>query len=159
MALPIVGAEFWVALDPKLDYQAESGDAICKLRVKAQDRTYNKESKQWENGKSLWANATIWRTMAENAMNSIVKGDNVVISGKIYTREWEQNGQKRESVEIDVLEIGPSLRFRNTPHGAGAGTSAGSATPPQGNHTREPVAAGTGAHSAPTVADDSEPPF
>jgi single-strand DNA-binding protein len=158
MALPIVGAEFWVATEPKLDFQPGSGDAICKLRVKAQDRTYNKESKQWENGKSLWANATIWRTMAENTMNSIVKGDNVVITGKIYTREFETNGQKRESIEIDVIEIGPSLRFRNTPHGAGAGTSAGSATPPPANHTREPVAASTGAQSAaPDV--DTEPPF
>jgi len=158
MALPIVGAEFWVALDPKLDFQPGSGDAVCKLRVKAQDRTFNRETKQWENGKSLWANATVWRTMAENVMNSIVKGDNVVISGKIYTREWEQNGQKRESVEIDVLEIGPSLRFRNTPHGAGAGTSAGSATPPPANHTAEPVTAGTGAHSAAPAVDD-DPPF
>lgn len=150
MALPVVGAEFWVATDPVLKYQPVSGDAVLNFRAKAQDRTWNAEKKEFENGKSLWVRVTVWRKLAENVAESIVKGDNVVLSGKLYTREYEQDGQKKETLELEATEVGASLRFRTTPHGAGNTGSAG--------RSGTPVAAGTGGGgSAPENA--TEPPW
>lgn len=151
MALPIVSAEFWVALDPDLTFQP-NGDAKLRLRLKAQDRTFNRDTKEWENGKELWVNATCWRKQAENVADSIVKGDNVVVSGKLSTNEWtDKNQNKRESLELDILEIGPSLRFRTTPHGASAGG--------QASRSEDRVAVSTGAGTPTPQNADGEPSF
>jgi single-strand DNA-binding protein len=144
MALPIVNAEFWVGTEPELTFDAE-GTAKLRFRLKAQDRTYNRETKEWVNGKELWVNATVWRKMAENVADSIRKGDNVVASGKLSTRAWEDKTKaKRESLDFEVLEIGTSLRFRSTPHGAASGGSDSRAQAGQGTGTRETASATQG---------------
>jgi single-strand DNA-binding protein len=72
----------------------------------------------WEDDpdKVLWANATLWRKPAENLVNSVRDKDLVHVVGTFYTREFEHNGVKRTSVEIDAVSISPSLTFRATPH-------------------------------------------
>lgn len=154
MALPIVAAEFWVATEPELRFQPGSGDAVLNFRAKAQDRNYNKDTKEFENGKSLWVRVTCWRKLAENVADSIIKGDNVVLTGKLSTREYEgKDGVKREVLELEATEVGASLRFRTTPHGAGGGGKQAA------SNTREPVSTGGGG-SAPekgTGDADGEP--
>ena len=151
MALPIVSAEFWVATDPTLDFNATNGDAICKFRAKAQDRTFNRTTNQWENGKELWVNVTVWRKMAENVYESVVKGDNVVLSGKLSSRDYEKDGIKRTVFELDAIEAGPSMRFRSTPHGGADAAVYRPAPARQG--------ASTGAATSAPQSADSEPPF
>lgn len=119
MALPTISGEFFVSGDPDLRF-TPSGTPVCNLRVKAASRQQNQQSQQWEDKDVLWANATIWREPARHVADSIRDKDLVVITGEIYTREYEHNGQKRTSVEINVRNIGPSLQFRTTPHGADA---------------------------------------
>lgn len=135
MALPIPSCEWWVGTDPVLTFEPD-GTAKLRMRLKAQDRTYDREKKEWVNGKELWVNATVWRAMAENVANSINKGDNVVASGKLSSREYkDKQGADRTAIDLDVQEIGPSLRFRTTPHGAGDGRKQTTAATGQGGNT------------------------
>ena len=118
MALPLVSQEFLVVGgDPKLTF-TPAGLAVCNFRVKAADRKKD-ASDQWVDDKVLWANVTVWRDLAQHVVDSIKDKDLVVLTGKIYTREFEHLGQKRMSIEIDASAVGPSLTFRTTPHGAG----------------------------------------
>lgn len=136
MGLPVPAAEWWVGTEPELTFETD-GTAKLRMRLKAQDRTYDRDKKEWVNGKELWVNATVWRQQAENVADSIKKGDNVVASGKLSSREYEdKSGVKRLSLDLDVQEIGPSLRFRSTPHGAGDATRQSTATPRADGNTR-----------------------
>lgn len=153
MALPIVAAEFWVGTEPELKFTPD-GTAVCKFRGKAQDRHFNRETNKWEDGKELWANVTVWRKLAENTYESVRKGDSVVLTGKLSTRQFQTNGVNREAMELEASDVGASLRFRTTPHSDSAGAASRPAS--------EPVAAGTGGRGpAPQNATepDSEPPF
>lgn len=151
MALPIPSCEWWVGTDPVLTFESD-GTAKLRMRLKAQDRTYDREKKEWVNGKELWVNATVWRAMAENVANSIVKGDNVVASGKLSSRDYkDKQGADRTAIDLDVLEIGPSLRFRTTPHGAGDGRKQATSDARQGAST------GAAASAPETDAQGSDP--
>lgn len=118
MALPIVGQEFLIVGDgPKLTF-TPSGVAVCNFRVKAADRKKDEASGEWKDDKTLFANVTVWRDPAQHVTDSLKAGDLCLITGKIYVREFEHQGVKRTSVEIDALSVGASLTFRTTPHGA-----------------------------------------
>lgn len=155
MGLPIVSAEWWVATDPELRFE-QDGSAKLRMRLKAQDRHYDREKKEWVNGKELWVNATVWRQQAENVGDSIKKGDNVVASGKLSTRDYVGNdGSNKTSLDFEVTEIGPSLRFRTTPHGAGGGGQRDSARGQTAGGSQPPAAAPETA----TQTVSSEPPW
>lgn len=125
MTLPTISGEFYVSDEPAFRY-TPGGLAVLRLRVKA---TYRKKDDSAPGGyrddKVLWANANVWREKAEHAFASIKKGDLVVITGNIYINEYDakDGSGKRQSTEIDVENIGPSLRFRETPHSGEAGNS------------------------------------
>lgn len=154
MALPIIGVECWVAQDPVTTFEAD-GTAKTRLRLKAQDRTYDRDKKEWVDGKALWFNGTVWRKQAEHVADSIIKHDNVVVTGKLYTNEWtDKNQNKRESLELDIQSIGPSLQFRSTPHGAG------NARQDSRSDARVPATTGGGGSTAHAATQDaSEPDF
>lgn len=129
MALPIIGQEFLIVGDgPKLTF-TPAGLAVCNFRVKAADRVKDDASNEWKDGKVLWANVNVWRDPAQHAADSLKAGDLVLVTGKLYTREFEHQGVKKTSVEIDATSIGASLTFRTTPHGAAQGQQQGQ--PPQ----------------------------
>lgn len=153
MPLPIVAEEFWIGTEPELKF-TDGGRGYCKFRVKAVDRIKDdREPTGYRNGDTLWATATVWDGRGENAVaqhtfESVKKGDSVVLTGKIYTRDHEG----KTYVEIRVDKIGPSLAFRTTPHGAGLeGNSQRTAPPP----AREEQPAATVASGG----SDNEPPF
>lgn len=159
MSLPLVATEFWIGTEPEIRFN-DSGRGCCKFRVKAVTRVKDDSVEGgWRDGKTLWATANVWdgkgnAVSAQNAVESLKKNDLVVISGRIYTRDYEVDGNKRISVEIDVEEIGPSLRFRTTPHGASNQTNNrnnNSATSNQTSATTAPATTNQG--------DDNEPPF
>lgn len=117
MALPTTFGEFRVVGDPKLNYTKTDGTPVANVRLVCNARRKDAQG-GWEDDpdKVLWANATIWRKPAENLVNSVRDKDLVHVVGTFFTREFEHNGVKRTSVEIDAVSISPSLSFRSTPH-------------------------------------------
>jgi single-strand DNA-binding protein len=164
VALPLVSTEFFVGTDPDLQFIPNSGLGVTKFRVKAAAQV-RQDDGSYKDGKTLWATAIVYSRhnmpMAENAYESFKKGDSVVLSGKIYTRTFTQNGEQKFVVEIEVESIGPSLRFRSTPHGgtskdstkasAASQDAGGTNTQPSGNQGSEDATAPQG--------DDNDPPF
>ncbi len=118
--------------DPELRFTA-SGVAMVNLSV-ADSRRYQDRNGEWQEETSFFR-GTCWRDLAENVAESLTKGARVIISGRMKQRTWETNeGEKRNVVEIDIQEIGPSLRWatasvtktpRNTDFAGGSGGSGG----------------------------------
>lgn len=119
--LPVITGEFTVVADPELRF-TPSGAAVANVRLVAQNRKRQDDGK-WEDDPDniLWINGSIWRQYAENMVESIRKGDKVLVTGKIKTREYESNGEKRSVVEMMIDEIGPTMRFRPILHSDGDG--------------------------------------
>lgn len=116
MALLTAFGEMRVVGDPVLRFTPD-GTAVANVRLVCNARRKTDQG-GWEDDpkKVLWANASIWRKPAENLVNSVRDKDLVNVVGTFYTREYEHNGEKRTSVEIDAVSISPSLTFRATPH-------------------------------------------
>lgn len=97
--------------DPELRY-TQSGLAVAGFTVAQTPRTFNKETKEWEDGTPLFMRASVWRDLAENVVGSLHKGARVIVMGKVVRRVFvDKEGAERESIELDVEEIGPSLRY------------------------------------------------
>jgi len=95
--------------DPELRFTA-SGVAMVNISV-ADSRRYQDRNGDWQEETSFFR-GTCWRDLAENVAESLTKGARVVISGRLKQRTWETNeGEKRNVVELDIQEIGPSLRW------------------------------------------------
>lgn len=114
--LPVMSGEMRLARDPELKF-TQNGKAVCNLVLVANDRRRN-DNGVYEDSETLFIRGAVWEKTAENCAESLVKGDLVVVTGKPHIREYEAEGQKRQSIEMKIIEIGPSLRFRQTPHGA-----------------------------------------
>jgi single-strand DNA-binding protein len=113
--------------DPELRF-TPSGVALAKLRF-AVNRRYQRNG-EWQEDTSFFT-GTCWRDMAENVAESLTKGTRVVLNGRLEQRSWEtQDGDKRSVVEIQIDEIGPSLRWATasvtrTPRASGPGDFSG----------------------------------
>lgn len=89
-----------------------NGTAVASFTVASTEKVFNKQTDQWVDGKKLFLRCTAWREMAENIAESVSKGTRVVVTGKIASREFEtREGEKRTVIELEVDEIGPSLRY------------------------------------------------
>lgn len=97
--------------DPDLRY-TQSGAAVANLTVASTPRTFDKQSGQYVDGDALFLKCNIWRDMAEHTAESVSKGQRVIVTGRLKARNWEdKEGNKRVSYEVDVDEIGPSLKW------------------------------------------------
>lgn len=100
-----------VTAEPELRF-TQSGAAVAGFTVASTPRTFNKQSNQWEDGDALFMRCSIWRQAAENVSESITKGTRVIVTGRLKQRSFEtREGEKRTVVEMDVDEIGPSLKY------------------------------------------------
>ncbi len=88
-----------------------SGAAVANFTVASTPRTFNRTTNEWDDGETLWMRCSAWRDMAENVAESLAKGTRVVVTGRMKSRQYEKDGQTRTSIEMDVDEIGPSLRY------------------------------------------------
>ena len=96
--------------DPELRY-TKSGTPVVSLRIASTPRRYDKQAGQFVDGEALFIDCNIWRQAAENAASSLNKGDSVIVTGNLRQRSFEtREGQKRDVVEIEVDDFGPSLK-------------------------------------------------
>ncbi len=97
--------------DPELRF-TPSGAAVANFTVAATSRTFDKTTNQWRDGEALFLRCTLWRQPAENLAESLRRGDRVIVTGRLRQRSFEtREGDKRTTIELDVDEIGASLKF------------------------------------------------
>jgi single-strand DNA-binding protein len=97
--------------DPELRF-TPSGAAVANFTVASTPRTFDKQSNEWKDGEALFLNCSVWRQAAENAAESLQRGMRVVVQGRLKARSYEtREGEKRTVFEIDVDEVGPSLKY------------------------------------------------
>ena len=96
--------------DPDLRY-TQSGTPVASFTIASTPRTYDKASGQFKDGETLFLRSSVWREYAEHVAESLRKGMQVIVQGKLVQRSWEKDGQKRTSVELQVDEVGPTLRW------------------------------------------------
>ncbi|KAA9166656.1 single-stranded DNA-binding protein [Amycolatopsis acidicola] len=97
--------------DPELRF-TPSGAAVANFTVASTPRTFDRQSGEWKDGEALFLRCNIWRQAAENVAESLTRGARVVVQGRLKQRSFEtKEGEKRTVVELEVDEIGPSLRY------------------------------------------------
>ncbi|GAA4157653.1 single-stranded DNA-binding protein [Actinomadura keratinilytica] len=140
-----------------------TGQAIATFRVASTSRLFDRQTGEWRDGDSLFLTCSAWRQTAENLTESgLAKGDRVIVHGRLRQRSYEaKDGTPRTAYEIDVLDVGPSLRNavakvtriqRHTATTGGVGNAAGTADAPR-TPADDPWA------SPPSTDTDDEPPF
>jgi single-strand DNA-binding protein len=108
---PIVTIVGNLTADPDLRY-VQSGVAVAGFTVASTPRTKNQQTGQWEDGEAMFVRCSVWREYAENVAESLAKGMRVVVIGRMTVRTYnDAQGQARQSIEMQVDEIGPSLRY------------------------------------------------
>src|SRR5262252_2407278 len=97
--------------DPELRY-TPTGQAVAKFRVASTPRFRDNQSGEWKDGDSLFLTCNVWRQAAENTAESLQRGMRVIVNGRLRQRSFEtREGEKRTVVEMEVDEVGPSLRY------------------------------------------------
>jgi single-strand DNA-binding protein len=97
--------------DPELRY-TPTGQAVANFSVASTPRFLDKNTNEWKDGDSLFLNCNIWRQAAENVAESLQRGMRVVVTGRLRQRSYEtKEGEKRTVYEVEVDEVGPSLRY------------------------------------------------
>src|SRR5215468_10469138 len=165
--------------DPELRF-TPSGAAVANFRIASTPRTFDRQANEWKDGETLFLTCAVWRQAAENVAESLQRGMRVIVAGRLKSRSYEtREGEKRTVFEIDVDEVGPSLRSatakvtrasRSGADGGGfsggntggndpwasSGSSAGSSGGNTGGNTggNDPWAS-----SGPAAGTSDEPPF
>jgi single-strand DNA-binding protein len=170
--------------DPELRF-TPSGAAVANFTVASTPRTFDRQSNEWKDGETLFMRCSVWREAAENAAESLQRGTRVLVSGRLRSRSYEtKEGEKRTVVEMEVDEVGPSLRYatakvNRTQRGGGGGggsysgggggggggyagggySGGGNQTPVEDPWATGPAAATTGSGSGYGGGQHDEPPF
>lgn len=117
--------------DPELRF-TPSGAAVANFRIASTPRTFDRQTNEWKDGDALFLSCSVWRQAAENVAESLQRGMRVVVQGRLKSRTYEtREGEKRTVFEIEVEEVGPSLKYatakvtRTTRQGGGGGYSGG----------------------------------
>jgi single-strand DNA-binding protein len=147
--------------DPELRF-TPSGAAVASFTVASTPRTFDRQSNEWKDGEALFLRCSIWRQAAENVAESLTRGARVVVTGRLKQRSFEtREGEKRTVIELDVDEVGPSLRYatakvnrtqRGSSTGGGFGGGASGGAPADDPWGSAPAAGDAGGFS-------DEPPF
>jgi single-strand DNA-binding protein len=154
--------------DPELRF-TPSGAAVARFTVASTPRIMDRQTNEWKDGDPLFLSCNIWRQAAENVAESLQKGARVIVSGRLRQRSYEtREGEKRTVMELEVDEVGPSLRYATAKvqkmqrssggggFGSGGGGNSGGSGGPSGFDDPWASAAPTGGGSG---SYDEEPPF
>ena len=142
-----------IVADPELRY-TPSGAAVANFRVASTPRAFNRDSGQWEDQEGLFLTCNIWREAAENVMETLSKGMRVIVQGRLRQRAYEtREGEKRTVYEIEVDEVGPSLKF------ASAQVTRSPRSGGQGRGGQRQAGDSWNTTTAGSVGGDTEPPW
>jgi single-strand DNA-binding protein len=166
--------------DPELRF-TPSGSAVANFTIASTPRTFDRQSNEWKDGETLFLRASVWREAAENVAETLTKGTRVVAQGRLKSRSYDtKEGEKRTVMELEVDEIGPSLRYASAKvsrtqrsgggggggfgGGAGGGSNqgwGGAGQQSQQPAQQDPWGAPAGGNSSGwgNGPDSSEPPF
>jgi single-strand DNA-binding protein len=157
--------------DPELRF-TPSGAAVANFTVASTPRIYDRQSGDWKDGEALFLRCNIWREAAENVAESLTRGSRVILTGRLKQRSFEtKEGEKRTVMEVEVDEIGPSLRYATAKvnkanRGGGGGGGFGGGAPSGGGGAPRGNAAaaqedpwGSAPASGSFGGNDDEPPF
>lgn len=146
---PVTHVVGHLAADPELKF-LPTGVAVCNVTVASTPKTFNRQTNEWTDGETLWMRGAVWREYAEHVAASLHKGDRVIMTGRLVSRSYDKDGEKRTSVEMQVDEIGPALRYADATVVKAERTQA----PPSGGDqwATAPAAAPWGAPAGPAPA-------
>ncbi|OFT52672.1 single-stranded DNA-binding protein [Corynebacterium sp. HMSC06C06] len=100
-----------VVADPELRF-TPAGAAVANFRVASTPRRFNSQTNQWEDGEAMFLTCNVWRQAAENVAETLTKGMRVIVNGRLRQRSYQnRDGENRTVFEIEVDEVGPSLRY------------------------------------------------
>ncbi|MFI9537275.1 single-stranded DNA-binding protein [Nocardia fusca] len=141
--------------DPELRF-TPAGAAVANFIVASTPRIFDRNTNEWKDGEALFLRCNIWREAAENVAESLTRGSRVIVSGRLKQRSFEtREGEKRTVVELEVDEVGPSLRYAtakvNKTSRGGGGGGFGSNSGGGGNYN---AGNGGGGRSEQGAADD-----
>ncbi len=140
--------------DPELRF-TPSGAAVASFTIASTPRTLDKATNEWKDGEALFLRCSIWRQAAENVAESLTRGARVVVTGRLKQRSFEtKEGEKRTVIELDVEEVGPSLKYATAKvtkasRGGGGGGDFGGGSSSGGGASR-----GGGGYGGGAPADD-----
>ncbi len=150
--------------DPELRF-TPSGAAVASFTVASTPRTLDKATNEWKDGEALFLRCSIWRQAAENVAESLQKGMRVMVQGRLKQRSYEtKEGEKRTVIELDVEEVGPSLKYatakvNRTTRGGGNGGGGGFGGAPSGGGPADDPWASAPAGGGGGGGWSDEPPF
>ncbi|MDT7644852.1 MAG: single-strand DNA-binding protein [Pseudonocardiales bacterium] len=150
--------------DPELRF-TPSGAAVANFTVASTPRQFDKQSGEWKDGEALFMRCNIWRQAAENVAETLTRGSRVIVSGRLKQRSYEtREGEKRTVVELEVEEVGPSLRYatakvNKVSRGSGGGGFGGGGGGSAGGPSDDPWGSAPAAGSGGGGGSDEEPPF
>jgi single-strand DNA-binding protein len=144
--------------DPELRF-TPSGAAVANFRVASTPRVLDKATNEWKDGEAFYISCNVWRQYAENVAESMSKGMRVIVTGRLKQRSYEtREGEKRTVIEMDVDEVGPSLKYAtakvNKVQRGGGGFGEGGGSSSSSGQADDPWASGSSGG-----AGFDEPPF
>ena len=150
--------------DPELRF-TPSGAAVANFTIASTPRSFDRQANEWKDGEALFLRASVWREFAEHVAGSLTKGSRVIATGRLKQRSYEtREGEKRTVIELEVDEIGPSLRYATAKvtkasRGDGGGTGAGFGAPAGAGAGGSRGGGAADPWATPAGARDEAPPF
>jgi len=150
--------------DPELRY-TQSGHAVANFTVASTPRMFDRQANEWKDGDALFLRSTAWKELGEHVAASLTKGSRVIVQGRLKQRSYkDREGNDRTSIELEVDEIGPSLRYATAQvtRSQGQGGRGGTGSTPAGDWDSRPAPTPqTGAQDAwaPASGYNDETPF
>lgn len=152
--------------DPELRV-TPSGASVVNFTIASTPRTFDRESNSWKDGNALFLRCSIWREYAEHVVESLSKGMQVIAQGNLRIRAFEdKDGSRRTATELEVLEIGPTLRFatakveraQRSTSGGGGSNWANTGSQPHQNHQQQQQGQGGWNNQPPQNQQQGRPP-
>ncbi len=148
--------------DPELRY-TQNGLAVANFTIASTPRTFDRATNDWKDGEALFLRASCWRDFAEHVAGSLTKGSRVIAQGRLRQRSYQdRDGNNRTSIELEVDEIGPSLRYATaqvtrTSGGGGGGRGAAQSAAAEEPWAASGPASGTDVWNTPGAYNDDTP--
>ena len=153
--------------DPELRF-TQAGAAVASFTVASTPRTFDRASGEWKDGEALFLRCSIWRQAAENVAESLTRGMRVIVQGRLRQRSFDtKEGEKRTVIEMEVDEVGPSLRYATAKvnkaargsGGGGGGFGGGSGAPADDPWGSAPAVSSSSGGGGGGGGFAEEPPF